>query len=91
MAANVPAAADELVVRESVSRLETFVTVGRPSELLQATLNAAVPARPVVTSPRWPGVSLTAAVATVSDDQEAAWVRSCVVPSLRVPMTRAAV
>lgn len=32
MASKVPANADELVVREGVSRMETFVTVGRPSE-----------------------------------------------------------
>lgn len=44
MAANVPAAADELVVRESVSRLETFVTVGRPSELQAVTEGMALEA-----------------------------------------------
>ena len=33
MAANVPAKADELTIREGVSRLETFVTVGRPTDI----------------------------------------------------------
>lgn len=33
MAANVPSSADELTVREGVSRIETFVTVGKPSAL----------------------------------------------------------
>lgn len=33
MADKVPAKADELTIRESVSRLETFVTVGRPTDV----------------------------------------------------------
>lgn len=33
LAANVPANAEELVVREGNARIETFVTVGRPSEI----------------------------------------------------------